>query len=370
MLWFLSACFIPAFLLSTTLTMIVKRFASQWGLVDLPAERKVHVTPTPLGGGIAIFFGFLIPILSAQVAVFLVQRGTLPDSLLPQEILPHVDGVSFRSNQLWWLLGSASVLFFVGLCDDRFGLSWKWRLLIQFGVAIALVRSGISATLFVSQPWVGQVASVLWMVALINSLNFLDNMDGLSSGIGLIASVMFATIMLTMVGEPRWLVGGCLVVLAGALSGFLIHNWPPASIFMGDAGSTFIGLMLSSLTILGTFYDESMPQRHVMLAPLCILAIPLYDLTSVIAIRLRDGRSPFQPDKKHFSHRLSAIGLSKKHAVMTVHFATLSTGIGALLLYHVNTWQGAFLVVSLVFCMLVIISILESIPRQPDSNAP
>ncbi len=368
MLWFLLVCFVPAFVISTTMTIVIRRCAPRWGLVDLPAARKVHVTPTPLGGGLAIYLGTLFPLIATQLIVLMIQQNVLPASWIPEEFRIHLAGMLHRSPQLWGLLTAGTVLVLMGLLDDRFGLSWKWRLGVQFFVAISLVSTGMSASLFVSQPWVGQVVSVLWIVALINSLNFLDNMDGLSAGIGLIASVMFASIMLTLVGEPRWLVGGCLVILAGSLSGFLIHNWPPANIFMGDAGSTFIGLMLSSLTILGTFYDETMPQRHVMLAPLCILAIPLYDLCSVILIRLREGRSPFQPDKKHFSHRLEALGLSKKHAVMTVHFATLTTGIGALLLYQVQDWQGAFLVVSLVLCVLVIVSILEMAPRPTSKE--
>lgn len=366
MLWFLIACFLPAFVLSTLLTMAIRVLAPKWGLVDQPAARKVHVTPTPLGGGLAIFLGFLVPVLVAQVLAQLVQSSRITAEWIPQDLRLHLDGVMHRSKQLWVLLGASTMLVTIGLIDDRIGLSWRWRLCMQFGVAVLLVASGVSGSLFVSQPWVGQVISVFWIVALINSLNFLDNMDGLSAGIGFIASVMFASIMLTAVGEPRWLVGGCLVVLAGSLAGFLIHNWPPAKIFMGDAGSTFIGLMLASLTILGTFYDESLPQRHVMLAPLCILAIPLYDLCSVIVIRLREGRSPFQPDKKHFSHRLTALGLSQKHAVMTVHFATLTTGLGALLLYRVQGWTGAALVVALVLCTLVIISILEMAPRPHD----
>jgi UDP-GlcNAc:undecaprenyl-phosphate GlcNAc-1-phosphate transferase len=140
---------------------------------------------------------------------------------------------------------------------------------------------------------------------------------------------------------------------------------------MGDAGSTFIGLMLACLTILGTFYDPALGKRHVILAPLCILAIPLYDITSVILIRLSEGRSPFEADKKHFSHRLVEMGLSKQQAVLTVHLATLTTGLGGLLLYKVSDWTGATLVVSLVLCLLAIVAILETVGRtnaqKPDA---
>jgi UDP-GlcNAc:undecaprenyl-phosphate GlcNAc-1-phosphate transferase len=211
---------------------------------------------------------------------------------------------------------------------------------------------------------VGAGLTVCWIVVLINSLNFLDNMDGLCGGIGVVASLLFAWVMLQMTSEPRWLVGGALLVLAGSIAGFLCHNWTPARIFMGDAGSTLIGMLLASMTVLGTFYDPHLPQRHVLLAPILVLAIPLYDFLTVIGIRLRSGKSPFQPDRNHFSHRLTDLGLSRRNAVLTVHFATLTTGLGALLLYQVRDWQAAMLVVSLVLCLLVIVSILEQAGRS------
>jgi hypothetical protein len=139
-----------------------------------------------------------------------------------------------------------------------------------------------------------------------------------------------------------------LLVLTGSLAGFLVHNWPPAKIFMGDTGSYFIGLMLASTTVLGTYYDytEDAARRHVILAPLCILAVPLYDFCSVMLIRLLEGRSPFHADKSHFSHRLVELGLKPRHAVLTIHLATLTTGLGALLLYRVSDWSGALLIVA------------------------
>ena len=211
--------------------------------------------------------------------------------------------------------------------------------------------------------------NVGWMLVLINSFNFLDNMDGLSGGIALIASLIFATIMLTCLPEPRWFVAAALLILAGSLSGFMWWNWSPASIFMGDTGSYFIGLFVSSMTVVGTFYDDSATTgRQVMLAPLCVLAVPLYDFTSVMIIRLLEGRSPFKPDKSHFSHRLVQLGLKQKHAVMTVHLATLTTGLGALLLYRVADWSGAWLVVALILCVLAIVAILETVGRSGEGE--
>jgi UDP-GlcNAc:undecaprenyl-phosphate GlcNAc-1-phosphate transferase len=154
------------------------------------------------------------------------------------------------------------------------------------------------------------------------------------------------------------------------LAGFLVHNWPPAKIFMGDTGSYFIGLMLASTTVLGTYYDysEDAARRHVILAPLCILAVPLYDFCSVMLIRLLEGRSPFHADKSHFSHRLVELGLKPRHAVLTIHLATLTTGLGALLLYRVADWSGALLIIALICCVLAIVAILETVGRRTNGN--
>lgn len=361
---FIACCLLPAFAVSFLVTRLLRRKSVAWGLVDIPAERKVHQTPTPLGGGIAIWAGVCVPLLAAiLLARWLVSLESLP-AWLPADLAQHLGGVVYRGQQLFSVLAAGTVLVAVGLLDDLRNLPWWPRLLIQLAVAVGLVASGVRATLFVDDQALGYLISVMWLLTLMNSFNFLDNMDALSGGIALIAAVIFSVIMLASTSEPRWLVAGVLLVLSGALGGFLCFNWPPASIFMGDAGSYFIGLMLATMTILGTFYDESTASRHVMLAPLCVLAVPLYDLTSVVWIRLREGRSPFHADKRHFSHRLVDLGLSKKSAVMTVHLATLTTGLGGLILYEIEGWAGAWLVLFLVVCLLGIIRILESVGER------
>ncbi|QDT25988.1 WecA-like glycosyltransferase [Gimesia panareensis] len=370
MLFFVFACSVPAFVISFLATALMRKLAPRWGLIDQPAHRKVHVTPTPLGGGVGIWMGVVIPIASAQLIAFLILKSGITPAWLPRELTPHLEGVLYRSQQLWMVLGGGTVLAVMGLLDDRFNISWKPRLIIQLLVAIGLVLGGVRGTLFVQQPWVGMALTVVWIIVLVNSLNFLDNMDGLTSGIGLIAAVLFAMIMLRYTGEPRWLVAGVLLVLAGSIAGFLCHNWPPAKIFMGDSGSYFIGLILSTMTVLGTFYSghssagDSEGARHVILAPLCILAIPLYDFCTVMIIRLKEGRSPFHADKSHFSHRLVELGLSKRDTVLTIHLATLTTGVGGLILYEVSTWNAALLIILMILCVLSIVTILENVGRK------
>ncbi|MFV0446325.1 MAG: MraY family glycosyltransferase [Planctomycetaceae bacterium] len=364
MLWFAVACLVPAFVVSLLVTASMRVLAPRWGLIDKPAARKVHTTPTPLGGGLGIYFGFVLPVAAAAIAAWVFQGDRAPPVWLPAPLQAMLPGLLDRSGELWMLLSAATLLSAAGLLDDLRPVSWKPRLALQLTVAIALVAGGIRGTLFVGYPWIGAGLTVLWIVGLINSLNFLDNMDMLSGGVGLIAATLFAVMMLTLVGEPRWLVGGALLVLVGSLAGFLVHNRPPARIFMGDCGSTVIGMLLATLTVLGTFYDERLPSKHVILAPLCVLAVPIYDTATVMWIRLREGRSPFQPDKCHFSHRLVDLGLTRPGAVRTVHLCTLTTGLGGLLLYRVPGWTGAAMIVAMVLCVLAIIGVLENTRRR------
>ena len=375
MFFLIAACFGSAFVTSIVTTRLMKSLSPRWGLIDQPAARKVHVTPTPLGGGIGIWAGVVIPIAMAQTVVYWLNGLEQMPEWLPEEIRPHLGGVTFRLGKLWSILGAGTVLSIIGLIDDRRNLPWQPRLAIQVLVAVGLTSFGVRATVFVEWPAVGYVVSVLWILCLVNSFNFLDNMDGLSAGIGLIASLMFSAILLTALSEPRWLVASVLLILAGSLAGFLWWNWSPASIFMGDTGSYFIGLILATMTILGTFYERIQPVsgfpsigRHVILAPLCVLAVPLYDTISVLLIRIKEKRSPFQPDKSHFSHRLVELGLKPRNAVLTIHLATLTTGLGGLLLYQVPNWNSAAIVAGLIFCVLLIIAILETAGRKQNGE--
>ena len=210
---------------------------------------------------------------------------------------------------------------------------------------------------------IGSMLSAFWIVLIVNAFNFLDNMDGLSAGIGVIAAAMFAAIMLGGTGHPHLFVAGFLLLLAGSLAGFLCYNWPPAKIFMGDTGSCLIGLWLACMTVVGTFYDYRQTGTHVILAPLCVLAVPLYDFCSVVLIRLSQRRSPFHADNCHFSHRLVELGMSRPQAVLTIHLVTLTTGLGGVLLYQVKGWPGAIVVMVLVVCMLAVIALLETAAR-------
>jgi UDP-GlcNAc:undecaprenyl-phosphate GlcNAc-1-phosphate transferase len=228
-------------------------------------------------------------------------------------------------------------------------------------------------TFFVDIPVLTNLLSVIWIVGLINSFNMLDNMDGLSAGVATIAAAMLAAVLLVAPDPenhgPQLFVAGFLLVLVGSLVGFLWHNRPPARLFMGDAGSYLIGFLIAVTAMLGTFAGGSLP-RHAVLAPLCVLAVPLYDTISVVCIRLRAGRSPFEGDKNHFSHRLVDLGLTKPQAVLTIYLTTAACGLTALVLHQVNT-AGAITIVLSIVCLLAVIAILETTARRKvaDRNA-
>lgn len=367
-LWFVPAAILPSLAVAWAVAYMVRRWAPSWGLLDKPAERKVHTTSTPLGGGLAIWLAVVGPLALGQVVLWLVYSGCLDSDIVPQFVHLHKDGLVEQSAALWTVLGAATALMLVGLIDDRWGLPWQLRLGTQFAVAAVCVTSqDWRLTAFIDVPVVTWLLSVLWIVALVNAFNMLDNMDGLSAGIAAIASGLLATVLLTVratdANGPQLFVGGFLLVMVGALVGFLWHNRPVAKLFMGDAGSYFVGFLIAVMTLLATFSSYDSTAQHAVFAPLCVMAVPLYDMTTVLWIRIREGRSPFQADKSHFSHRLVELGLTKGQAVLTIYLTTATCGLGALLLHRVDA-VGAGIILLMILCVLMLIAILETTGRS------
>ena len=368
MIWLILGSIVPGMLICFSATWLVRLYGPRVGLVDRPGGRKIHARPMPTGGGLAIWLGVVAPFALGQVVLWLI--GDIPGRehdvelpvLLPAILAENIGGLWQQSGRLWTLLGGGAVLMLLGLVDDRRGLNWKTRILIQTLVALVMVRLGWRLSLFVDMPLLTGAISVLWIVGLVNSFNMLDNMDGLSAGVAAIAAAMLAVVMLTVpaaeANGPQLFVGGFLLGLVGSLLGFLIHNRPPARIFMGDAGSYLVGYFIAMATLSATFAGDNLP-RHAILAPLCVLAVPLYDTATVVFIRLRAGRSPFEGDKSHFSHRLVELGMNKTQAVATIYLTTATCGLGALLLHQVNMF-GAAIVLVLVGCVLLLVAILET----------
>lgn len=369
LLLFLAGSVLPPLVVSLIATSLVRRYAAAWKLIDLPNDRKVHTIPTPRGGGLAIWLGVISVFAAGQVALLVATENPVIRSLVPEFFRPHLPGIASQAPKLWILLAGGTALMLLGLADDRVGLPWQLRLFFEFMVAAFCVWlvPHLRLTVFVPYPILTGTLSVLWIVGLINSFNMLDNMDGLSAGVAAIAASLLATVMLLSPNpesqQPQLFVAGLLLVLVGSLLGFLWHNRPPARIFMGDSGAYFIGFMIAAATLLASYTSYDGPRRHSILTPLLVMAVPLYDMFTVIWIRLANGKSPFAADKNHFSHRLVDLGLTRPQAVLTVYLTTAICGIAALLLHRVDG-VGAILILLLVASILALIAILETTARR------
>jgi UDP-GlcNAc:undecaprenyl-phosphate GlcNAc-1-phosphate transferase len=261
------------------------------------------------------------------------------------------------------MLAAALLLHLMGLYDDRRPMGPRLKLALMLAAAaFAVLATDTRLDPLVGGPWLSALITIVWIAAMVNAMNFIDNMDGLSAGVGSIACAAFLTVALI---HGQWFIAGCFALLLGALLGFLAFNRPPASIFMGDAGSVVLGFLLAFLSVRITYLpaDPARPAPwHAVLTPLLVLAIPLYDFLSVTAIRLSQGRSPFVGDLQHFSHRLVDRGLTRPQAVLVIWGATAVTAIGGLALPSLAPWQAA-LVVAQTLVMLGVIALFEKWTR-------
>jgi UDP-GlcNAc:undecaprenyl-phosphate GlcNAc-1-phosphate transferase len=206
--------------------------------------------------------------------------------------------------------------------------------------------------MFIENKLITTILSVFWIVLMINAFNFLDNMDGASAGIALIASCV---LMAAAIRSEQVFVTAMGAVFVGTLLGFLVFNFPPAKIFMGDCGS-----MVVLLTLRTTYYDpEAGTKLYSVFMPAIVMAVPLYDFISVTFLRLKQGKSPFVGDTQHFSHRLKRRGLSDRQVALTLYLATLCTGLGAILLQQAGL-LGAVLIATQTVMVLIFIAILEA----------
>jgi len=351
------ALFVGSFSLSTALTAIVRSRAVGADLVARPSADRYHRAAIPLGGGIAIFATLLFFILCGVAAMKLL---FMPGRLAWIAERANIDPADFagKVSQLVAMLCAVSALFALGLWDDIKQLGPVFKLVVQFGAALtAAFFAEIRVEFFIENTLITSVLSAFWIVLIINAFNFLDNMDGLSAGIAVIASSILFTAA-AMSGQI--FVGGLALVFIGAMLGFLVFNFPPAKIFMGDAGSMVVGFFVAMLTLRTTYYHEAQSGRwYAVFMPLIVMAVPLYDFISVTFLRINQGKSPFVGDTQHFSHRLRRRGLSDRQTALTLYLATLCTGLGAIFLYQVDL-AGAILIFVQTVMVLSMIAIIET----------
>ncbi len=348
------------------MTAVIRKLAARRGFVAHPAADRFHQKPVPLGGGISIFATIMLIIVVAVAALkFLVAPAYL--HFLGESAATYAKDFLPKIGQLGIILLSVFILFLLGLWDDLKHLGPFTKLAVQFAVAIIAAFFGdIRVELFIQSKIATSLLSAVWIVLIINAFNFLDNMDGLTAGIAVIASCILFTAAAI---SGQVFVGGLAIVFIGTLMGFLVFNFPPAKIFAGDAGSLVIGFFVALLTLRTTYYHEAQSgPAYPVFMPLIVMAVPLYDFVSVTLLRIIQGKSPFVGDTQHFSHRLKKRGLTATQTVLTLYLATLCTGLGATFLYQVNL-TGAILIFAQTFMILAIIAIFETTVRNDKDPA-
>lgn len=309
-----------ALLLAIGAVPVMRRVALQTGTVDKPAARKIHSSPVPLLGGAAIYLAFIL------VLLFFGDRDYI--------------------NQTIGIFTGATLMSFMGVLDDRWGLGSYVKLLGQMLAAGVLVYSGVQVQLF--GGWLDVAITIVWVVGITNALNLLDNMDGLSGGVAMIAAVFF-TLLAAL--SDQYLVGALAAALAGACAGFLIYNWNPAHIFMGDAGSLFLGFMLAAVAIKLRFPSNSTAVTWMI--PLLVLGLPIFDTSLVFLSRLRRGKNPLTtPGKDHISHRLAFLLGSRREAVLVCYLLCCAFGLAAVFVSQA-TFGEAFVVAFVTFGLCV-----------------
>lgn len=303
--------FLVAIFVSYLITPFVRALALRLGYLDYPKDNKVHAHPTPLLGGVSIFAAFFIALAAKENIVLIPQvKATLAGSL---------------------------ILLIVGLIDDRMGMMPRFKLLGQFLAAMVLVKAGLRIS-FIGNYHAEVIVTYIWIIGITNAFNLLDNMNGLSSGIASIAALFFG-IVSYMKGQVA--VSILSFALAGSSLGFLAHNFPKASLFMGDSGSLVLGYVLSSIAIFGNWKTDILTTS--LIIPLLILGYPIFDTVLVSVIRIFERRSIFQGGKDHSSHRLALLGLKKYRTVLVVYAICVLLGIIALMVSKADKLAGLML---------------------------
>ncbi|HEX2031672.1 MAG TPA: MraY family glycosyltransferase [Actinomycetota bacterium] len=283
------------------LTPLAGRLARSLGVLDQPAANKYHQQATPYLGGLAVAVGLVL-----------------------------VGGVAAGAQgQLFTVVLGGLALAIVGLLDDRFGVGPRVKLAVEVAAGIALWLSGVGAGLFGVEA-LDMALTVLWVVGITNAVNLLDNMDGLCAGVTAIAAGTFFAIAAI---EGHYFVAALALAVAGSSLGFLRHNFPPARIFLGDAGTLLLGFLLAALGLKLDLVGENGFVRSAV--PILVLGVPVFDTVLVVIARLLGGRRIYVGNTDHSSHRLARLGLSPRRVALSVYGAqVILSGLALVLLYR------------------------------------
>jgi UDP-GlcNAc:undecaprenyl-phosphate GlcNAc-1-phosphate transferase len=357
---FYAAIGLQAFVLALVLVPVARRFGERFGFMDAPDPRKIHSTPKVRCGGLGIFLAFAC----ALCANLLLARYLKDSSLVPDALRAYLGNIPFTGKRLGALMLGATIIFITGLVDDRRNLRPGIKLALQIASALPLVFAGVTVRCFIPGEIPGALLTIAWVVMLTNSFNFLDNMNGLSSGVAALCGLNFY--LISRAGGEFFMMA-IFALFIGAVCGFLRYNFPDARLFMGDSGSLFIGYMLAGLSTMVTYYESGVPTQLPVVAPLIILGVPIFDTASVLYIRWRNGAPLMKGDRNHFSHRLVALGFPPTRAVLFIYLVTFTIGITAVNLRWLN-WSGAVLALLQAALFFVVIYFLERTAQKEAAN--
>lgn len=363
MSWLLTyACaWLTATLLSAWLTGFCRRLAPRLGLLDRPKgeAHKTHQQATPVAGGIGMCLAWLLT-LAGGIFACIKARAWLPPDF--DFVVPGLQNVW---KNLLLIAGGASLITIFGVVDDRQSMRPGKKFLLQFLVAAVTATWGPRLTLGISSQAICWLITVLWIMTVVNALNFFDNMDGLAGGAAMIAALFL--LLIASIREQHF-VATLAAATGGSALGFLFHNRPPAKIFMGDGGSHFLGYCLAMLCIMTTFYVPGESQTVTpVLIPLLVLGIPLFDAVMVVLIRLKKRQPFYVGDNQHISHRFSKLGISRNYAVLLVCLLCFISGAGAVTLLWLPP-AGVCVIFAQTGAMLAVVSIIQFI--LPEDKRP
>ncbi|MHB0937924.1 MAG: MraY family glycosyltransferase [Armatimonadota bacterium] len=322
--------FIAATILAIVFTPVAMRLAHQADVLDHPHARRVHTRPTPRWGGLAMYAAFTLTVL----VVMLIR-------------LVRFDEMHAFNPRVLGILICGGLITALGAIDDKYSIPAKVKLLGQILIAVLLTLPffGIRMVVAFDIPFVGDqlplwrealsyILTVAWVVAITNTINLIDGLDGLAAGVSGLAALTFVTISVTMKGAFGEAILAAAV--AGACLGFLRYNFNPAKVFMGDAGSHFLGFTIAALSILQNW---KVATGIALAVPVLILAVPIFDTAFAIVRRLRRGQPIFSPDKGHLHHRLLNMGLNQRTVVLCIYILTVVGCLLALFLAQARLWH-------------------------------